>query len=114
MEAHDLTGLAYPDYPHPAYRNYVQHGGNAGEFKIPETNLYVDGYHEESNTVFQFHGCFWHGCERCFPNRHEKHFRLMDRTPYEVFEKPSKLPKKSRTKDSMSWRNGNVSGARTS
>ena len=62
MEAHDLMGLAYPDYPHPAYRNYVQHGGNAGEFKIPETNLYVDGYHEESNTVFQFHRCFWHGC----------------------------------------------------
>ena len=23
---------------------------------------YVDGYHPESKTVFQYHGCFFHGC----------------------------------------------------
>ena len=28
----------------------------------------VDGYHSETITVFQFHGCFWHGCIKCFPN----------------------------------------------
>ena len=27
----------------------------------------VDGYHQESKTVFQFHGCFWHGCKQCYP-----------------------------------------------
>ena len=26
----------------------------------------VDGYHPESKTVFQYHGCFWHGCIKCF------------------------------------------------
>jgi hypothetical protein len=28
-------------------------------------NLLVDGFCEETNTVYEFHGCFWHGCERC-------------------------------------------------
>ena len=27
----------------------------------------VDGYHPEAKTVFQFHGCFWHDCIKCFP-----------------------------------------------
>ena len=32
----------------------------------------VDGYHECENgvkTVFEYHGCFWHGCIKCF-SRH--------------------------------------------
>ena len=28
----------------------------------------VDGYHPETKTIFQFHGCFWHGCKQCCPN----------------------------------------------
>ena len=87
LEAHDLMSLAYPDHPHPSYCTYVQHAGNEGECKIPETRFTVDGYHEDSNTVFEFHGCFWHGCERCFPSRHERHPRLLDRTMYDVREK---------------------------
>ena len=27
----------------------------------------VDGYHPETKTIFQFHGCFWHGCKQCYP-----------------------------------------------
>ena len=27
----------------------------------------VDGYHPETKTVFEFHGCHWHGCPKCFP-----------------------------------------------
>ena len=27
---------------------------------------FLDGYCEESNTVYQFHGCFYHGCVNCF------------------------------------------------
>ena len=32
----------------------------------------VDGYHPETKTVFQFHGCFWHGCIKCFPKPEQK------------------------------------------
>lgn len=31
--------------------------------------IYVDGYVKETNTVYEFYGCFWHGCLKCFPNR---------------------------------------------
>ena len=32
----------------------------------------VDGYHPESKTVFQYHGCFWHGCRECFPRPEQR------------------------------------------
>ncbi|CAB3976760.1 DNA polymerase [Paramuricea clavata] len=35
-----------------------------GERRI--MNHYVDGYCEETKTIYQFHGCFYHGCERCY------------------------------------------------
>ena len=40
----------------------------------------VDGFCEATNTVYEFQGCFWHGCKKCFdsdtinskkPNRYE-------------------------------------------
>ncbi|CAB3977900.1 DNA polymerase [Paramuricea clavata] len=27
---------------------------------------YVDGYCEATKTIYQFHGCFYHGCPRCY------------------------------------------------
>ena len=32
----------------------------------------VDGYHPETKTVYQFHGCHWHGCIQCFPNPEQR------------------------------------------
>ncbi|CAB3985445.1 DNA polymerase, partial [Paramuricea clavata] len=29
-------------------------------------NYNVDGYCAETNTIYQFHGCFFHGCSECF------------------------------------------------
>jgi len=39
----------------------IRHDRNYKEKRIGRHGLPVDGYHEETNTVFQFHGCFWHG-----------------------------------------------------
>jgi G:T-mismatch repair DNA endonuclease (very short patch repair protein) len=33
-------------------------------------NVKVDGYCEDTNEVFEYLGCFWHGC-LCMPNRHK-------------------------------------------
>lgn len=39
----------------------------------PAEAMFVDGYDEESKTVYEFQGCFHHGCIKCFPNnRHRK------------------------------------------
>jgi ribosomal protein S20 len=42
----------------------IRHALNGGEKHI--LGYKVDGYCEETNTVYQFHGCFWHGCPKCF------------------------------------------------
>ena len=68
-------------------RSHLQHVHNAGEFRVPGTPFTVDGFHPETGTVYEFHGCFWHGCPTCYPRRGEKHLRLDERTVQDVYEK---------------------------
>lgn len=43
----------------------IRHAKNGGEMQI---GLYtVDGYDEETHTVYEFYGCYWHGCPTCHP-----------------------------------------------
>ena len=42
----------------------ISHAKNGGEFKIG--NYLVDGFCEKTQTVYEFHGCFWHGCKKCY------------------------------------------------
>ncbi len=45
----------------------IQHRGNSDkEFSIPGTKYTVDGYCKETNTVYEFHGNYWHGNPRLF------------------------------------------------
>ena len=43
------------------------HGGERWVERAP-----VDGYNHETRTVFQYHGCRWHGCRKCYPNDRNK------------------------------------------
>ncbi|KAG8235682.1 hypothetical protein J437_LFUL014026 [Ladona fulva] len=45
----------------------INHVGNGREARILRRK--VDGLHEK--TVFEFHGCFFHGCPSCLLNRSE-------------------------------------------
>ena len=83
-EFHDQ--MKTPRNEHPAYETYVQHAGNGGECFIQYVNGTVDGFDKAANTVYEYQGCFWHGCERCYPNRTEAHTRLAGRQMYEVRE----------------------------
>ena len=47
-----------------------QRCGHGGERTI--FGCKVDGYHPESQTIFQYHGCHWHGCPDCFPEDEER------------------------------------------
>ncbi|XP_071041463.1 uncharacterized protein [Parasteatoda tepidariorum] len=43
----------------------IEHAlNNGGERKL--AGVYVDGFCTDTNTVYQFHGCFFHGCDTCF------------------------------------------------
>ena len=44
--------------------------GHGGERFIDK--YMVDGYHPESKTVFQFHGCYFHGCPKCYPKPEQR------------------------------------------
>lgn len=48
------------DYIAQRQRLRIQHKLNTGKEKKID-HYPVDGYDESSNTVFQFHGCYWHG-----------------------------------------------------
>lgn len=47
---------------------YIQHKLNGGEKKIEAGGkVYsVDGFDAETNTIYEIHGCHWHGCPKCF------------------------------------------------
>ncbi|KAL9973270.1 hypothetical protein ACROYT_G019700 [Oculina patagonica] len=40
---------------------YIRHQMNDKEKRVGERRIPLDGFHAPSQTVFQFHGCWWHG-----------------------------------------------------
>ena len=49
--------------------------------------VFVDGFHEATNTVYEFLGCNFHGCIMCHPKRrHTKRYCHPDRTIAEVYK----------------------------
>lgn len=44
---------------------FIQHATNGGEYNIPSIGK-VDGYCKETNTVYEYHGDYWHGNPRRF------------------------------------------------
>ena len=100
LQARDMMARAYPDHPHPSHRHYIQHVGNAGEYHVPGTTFNVDGFCQETNTntIYEFHGCFWHGCPKCFPVRDEPRLRLCNRTMNDVYQKTQQKMEQLRAK----------------
>ena len=47
---------------------YIRHQLNNTEKRIGGRKLPVDGFHAQTQTVYQFHGCYWHGHD-CALNR---------------------------------------------
>jgi len=64
---------------------------NGGERRVGPQRVLVDGYDErdpvtQRPTVYEFHGCLWHGCPKCFKNRHSHSSVPPDGTLHEVYE----------------------------
>ena len=66
----------------------VRHGRNGGEQKVltPAAVYFVDGYDSETTTVFEFQGCYYHGCPTCYKKRDLRRNYHLDRTVQEVYE----------------------------
>ena len=53
----------------------------------PAQSYNVDGFHADSNTVYEYQGCIFHGCKRCYPlQRQKKRHCHPDRTVEEVYQ----------------------------
>ena len=48
--------------------NIIKHALNGGEKELNIGNkaYKLDGFCEETNTVYEFNGCFWRGCPNCY------------------------------------------------
>ena len=72
-----LSWVQEDHYRKTNHRLYIQHALNERELSLPGTRYTLDGYCAETNTAYEFHGCYWHGCPICFPiqRRQLKHAR---------------------------------------
>lgn len=58
--------IEWLNYLNVGYEETIQHYCNGGEYVIKGTKLRADGYHKESNTIFEYHGDFFHGNPHVF------------------------------------------------
>ena len=65
----------------------IKHVRNGGEQSIRTANniYFVDGLDDTTKTVYEFHGCLFHGCPNCYPVRDIKHYCAPDRTVQELY-----------------------------
>ena len=69
--------------------NCIKHVRSGGEqfIKVKRGKGKVDGYDTSTKTVYEFHGCEFHGCRKCKPNnRHVETFHHPDRTVEEIHQ----------------------------
>ena len=71
-----------------AFADRIRHVRNGGEqsVRIIADSYFVDGYDPLTRTVYGFHGCLYHGCPRCYPNRQAKHYAVPDRNVEELYQ----------------------------
>lgn len=67
------------------YNINIQHAMNEGEFTIPTTRYKADGYCEETNTIYEFHGDYFHGNPKIF--KPEEMNKLCKATHGELYQK---------------------------
>ena len=81
--------------------NRIRHAGNGGEQTLILESwgkVRVDGYDPIKRTVYEFHGCEFHGCKKCKPHsRRLKTWHHPDRTVHQLYELTKKKTEVLRT-----------------
>ena len=85
-----LQWLAYEEslLPLGGDGDQIKHARNGGEKKVRTSKgqEFVDGWNRSGKIAFEFLGCLWHGCLRCYPKRRNApHAVMPDRTFNEVY-----------------------------
>ena len=82
---HSLAALEWLTYLDRKPDVEIRHGGEHVILRGDKT-FYVDGYDERTRTVYEFNGCFWHGCPKCFPDCDKTRHKMCDQTMRDVYE----------------------------
>ena len=73
---HSMASIVWLEYESRRLNINIQHARNGGEHRVRSNNpsggwLKLDGYHVDKEsgkeTAFEFMGCSFHGCPRCYP-----------------------------------------------
>ena len=67
MHNHSYKSIQWLEYISASTGVFIEHARNTGEHKIG--NYRVDGYDRENSVAYEFYGCRWHACPKCFPDR---------------------------------------------
>ncbi len=54
----------------------IQHALNGNEYIIPTTKYKADGYCNETNTIYEFHGDLWHGNPKLYDENNTSYFGI--------------------------------------
>ena len=58
--------ILWLDFLSKLYNINIQHACNDGEYVITTTKYKADGFCKENNTIYEFHGDYWHGNPKVF------------------------------------------------
>ena len=85
---HSIVALEWLNWVQHSEDKRILHAGNQGEYQVSIglSKTYVDGYDPNTNTIYEFNGCFFHGCPTCFNNRDQAHPKLNHKTMREVYQ----------------------------
>ena len=72
MDQYSKSSIQYLEWVSRREGIKIQHALNGGEVCFPEIRYKLDGHCQETNTAYEFHGCVFHGCPRCFPEDREE------------------------------------------
>ena len=64
-ESCSKTSIAWLDWLIADSGAKIQHALNGGEVNLDKIGR-VDGFSKDTKTVYEFQGCFWHGCRKCY------------------------------------------------
>jgi hypothetical protein len=87
VNTHSRVALEWVQFLESCYKLNIQHIANTGEYLIQNTKYKADGYDQDTNTIYEFNGDYWHGnplkykSTNPFPHSPDKTFGDMyDRT----------------------------------
>ncbi|MGI0075886.1 MAG: DUF7487 domain-containing protein [Nitrosopumilaceae archaeon] len=66
---------------------FIQHAANNGEYHIPNTKYFADGYCKKTNTIYEFYGDVFHGNPNLFRSDIKCHPFNRDMTAGELYQK---------------------------